>query len=178
MSILEAKPVTGAKTTGIVAAGVFLVGAVIRAVIPSGPATNRGPGETPAATLGKSTPAEDHSAKNLYADELRRKIKDSFGCAPQSPGPPTDDWDHWNVPQSSRDSLRSIVAFVPDPVHTHLSLLFDRDVEALQLAVQQHTDDSNDLYAFDRSILPWQAGAKKFLDSPQAREAAYRERLE
>jgi hypothetical protein len=44
---------------------------------------------------------------------------------------------------------RFVVAVLPDPVHTHLALLFDRSIEALQQAAQSQE------YAFDRAILPW-----------------------
>jgi len=42
-----------------------------------------------------------------------------------------------------------VVAVLPDPVHTHLALVFDRSIEALQQAAQRQG------YEFDRSILPW-----------------------
>ena len=42
-----------------------------------------------------------------------------------------------------------MIAVVPDPVRTHLSLVFDRYVDAIQQAVQ----DSN--FEFDRAVLPW-----------------------
>lgn len=50
-------------------------------------------------------------------------------------------------------NLRSrniLVATVPDPVHTHLAMLFDRDVDAIQQGIQ----DQN--YVFDRHTLPWE----------------------
>jgi ABC-type multidrug transport system fused ATPase/permease subunit len=41
------------------------------------------------------------------------------------------------------------IATVPDPAHTHLSLLFDRQVAAIEQAVQQAG------YLFTRAYLPW-----------------------
>ncbi len=45
--------------------------------------------------------------------------------------------------------LRFIIATLPDPVHTHFSLLFDRLTEALQQAGQDQG------YNYDSSWLPW-----------------------
>ena len=45
--------------------------------------------------------------------------------------------------------VRFIVATLPDPVHTHFSLLFDRLTEALQQAAQDQG------YNYDSSWLPW-----------------------
>jgi hypothetical protein len=43
-----------------------------------------------------------------------------------------------------------MIAIVPDPVHSHLSLVFDRTVEALQLSAESMN------YVVDRYWLPWQ----------------------
>lgn len=43
-----------------------------------------------------------------------------------------------------------MIATVPDPVHTHLSLQFDRSLEAIQQAAQ------DEHYTYDSSWLPWQ----------------------
>jgi hypothetical protein len=42
-----------------------------------------------------------------------------------------------------------LIATVPDPVHTHLSLLFDRQIVSIEEAVQQGG------YLFSRAYLPW-----------------------
>ena len=186
MSILDIKPVTPSKTGGMLVAAVIFAGTLLRVVLPSGTGIGRPDQGSSAVAFEQSSSAENQSKTNKYAIELAQKIKDSFGCTSPSdsasldpPGHWPDHWsDHWNVPESSRGSLRFIVAFVPDPVHTHLSLLFDRDVESLQLAVQQHTDDKGGGYAFDRSILPWQLSAKNPSETRQMREAAARERVD
>lgn len=67
-------------------------------------------------------------------------------------GPRPDERDlaaHWGVPQKARANTRFIVATVADPVHTHLSLFFDRQIDAIQEAVQA------DGYLFARSYVPW-----------------------
>src|ERR1700683_674342 len=58
---------------------------------------------------------------------------------------------HWGVPQDARSNIRFVIATVADPVHTHLSLLFDRQIDSIQEAVQQ------DGYLFARSYMPWDA---------------------
>jgi hypothetical protein len=54
----------------------------------------------------------------------------------------------WNVSEDVKNA-HFLIATVPDPVHTHLSLLFDRQVAAIEQAVQQAG------YLFSRAYLPW-----------------------
>ncbi len=42
-----------------------------------------------------------------------------------------------------------LIAILPDPVHTHLSLFFDRNIEMIGQAAQTQG------YIFDRQVLPW-----------------------
>jgi hypothetical protein len=56
---------------------------------------------------------------------------------------------HWNVPYEVRGSLRFVIATMPDPTHTHLTLTFDRQIAAVTEAAQQQG------YLFSRSFLPW-----------------------
>ena len=39
---------------------------------------------------------------------------------------------HWNVSDRGRSMIRFVIASVPDPVHTHMALLFDRGIETIQ----------------------------------------------
>ena len=82
---------------------------------------------------------------------------DSIAAAPacfegdgSSPDPQTaTDLD----PESLRaraSHLKFVIATLPDPLHTHFSLLFDRDAEAIQQAAQDEG------YVYDSSWLPWQ----------------------
>ena len=52
--------------------------------------------------------------------------------------------------------VRIVVATVPDPLHTHLNLQFDRVMEAIQQAAQDEG------YTYDRSWLPWKAHPAEF----------------
>lgn len=68
-------------------------------------------------------------------------------------GPPqkkdTEAAKHWGVPSDARANMRFVIATVADPVHTHLAFFFDRQIDAIQEAVQQ------DGYLFARSYMPW-----------------------
>ncbi len=46
--------------------------------------------------------------------------------------------------------LQFVIAILPDPLHTHLSLSFDRQIEAIQQAAQDEG------YLFDSSWMPWE----------------------
>lgn len=54
----------------------------------------------------------------------------------------------WCIPSGVR--VGAMIAIVPDPVHSHLSLIFDRTIEALQLSAGAMN------YVVDRYWLPWQ----------------------
>jgi hypothetical protein len=56
---------------------------------------------------------------------------------------------HWNVSELGRSMIRFVIASVPDPVHTHMALLFDRGIETIQSAAQASG------FLFDRSWMPW-----------------------
>jgi hypothetical protein len=53
-----------------------------------------------------------------------------------------------NLAKSGRE-IHFAIAIVPDPVHTHLSLFFDRTIDALQQGAQQAE------WIFDRATMPW-----------------------
>ena len=52
--------------------------------------------------------------------------------------------------------VRFVIAIVPDPVTTHLPLMFDRNVEALQQAAQ------DEFYSYDSSWFPWDDTQKDY----------------
>jgi len=52
--------------------------------------------------------------------------------------------------------IRIVVATVPDPLHTHLNLQFDRTIDAIQQAAQDQG------YTYDSSWLPWKAEAAEY----------------
>lgn len=93
--------------------------------------------------------------EHLYPIALSEKIRDFFGeeHSPDSMGqvPPCskENFDYWCVPKTARENLRFIVATVPDPIHTHLSLFFDRSVDAIIQGINSQK------YFLDRSVMPW-----------------------
>ena len=111
--------------------------------------------------------------KGAYGEALAQLIADHFGCRNPIPKLVGDLELHWNVPPEARSGVRYVIAIVPDPVHTHLALFFDRTVESLELAVQQQGD-----YSFDRAILPWDYTSHKGSDGPAARLAEQKDREE
>jgi hypothetical protein len=56
---------------------------------------------------------------------------------------------HWNVPQSAQPAIKFVIASLPDPVHTHMALLFDRGIETIQKSAQASG------YLFSRAWMPW-----------------------
>src|SRR5271165_1038787 len=52
--------------------------------------------------------------------------------------------------------IKFMVATVPDPLHTHLNLVFDRTIDAIQQAVQDEG------YTYDSSWLPWKQRAEEY----------------
>ena len=58
--------------------------------------------------------------------------------------------EHWNVPEGENQKILFVIATAPDPVHTHMSLAFDRTIEAIQKAAQESG------YLFSRATMPWQ----------------------
>jgi hypothetical protein len=80
------------------------------------------------------------------AKDLLDTIGAYFGPAAEKE---TDARKHWGVPQKARTKLKFVIATVADPAHTHLSLHFDRQMDAIQEAVQ------TDGYLFSRAYMPW-----------------------
>jgi hypothetical protein len=59
-------------------------------------------------------------------------------------------WQDWCLPSGKElPALSFMVVMVPDPVTTHLALYFDRTIEAVEAAEQQHG------FFLDRYWLPW-----------------------
>lgn len=63
-----------------------------------------------------------------------------------------------------------IIATLPDPIHTHFSLLFDRFVEAIQQSAQDEG------YEYDSSWLPWETEESSFKSLQDQDEAEDRKK--
>jgi hypothetical protein len=135
---------------------------------------------TPTTTkaVTQQEPLDLEKAQNSvewYPSQLREKIRDFFGVehgpqldAPESNGKPgtttkkkdakdpnpvaqiCESLKNWCVPQKNPPGIQFVIATVPDPVHTHLGLLFDRSIDAIQQGA------TSQRYLFDRAIMPWQ----------------------
>lgn len=68
-------------------------------------------------------------------------------------------------PLDSKFQTKFLIATLPDPLHTHFSLLFDHFVEA----VQQGAQDEN--YEYDSSWLPWETEEATFTSLKDQDEA-------
>jgi hypothetical protein len=55
----------------------------------------------------------------------------------------------WNVPITQQKNIEFVFAAVPDPIHTHMALMFDREIENIQSAAQSSG------YLFASSWMPW-----------------------
>jgi hypothetical protein len=78
-----------------------------------------------------------------------------------------------NAADATAQTVHFVIATLPDPLHTHLSLDFDRDTEAIQQAAQ----DSG--YTYDSSWLPWETEqSERPLVADQDEMEKRKERLE
>ena len=57
--------------------------------------------------------------------------------------------EHWGVPEGENKRILFVIASVPDPIHTHLSLFFDRNIDSI-LKGAQASD-----FLFSRATMPW-----------------------
>jgi hypothetical protein len=119
-----------------VLAGIFHIGS---------PAGGSSSNYVPAAlTLSRSGETGSGSrAQSSHTLGLQSKLADDLGLLVSGYWGPD-----WPAPNWCAD-IRFTVAFVPDPLHTHLSLFYDRTLEAIQEAAQTNG------YDFDRAWMPW-----------------------
>ena len=81
---------------------------------------------------GNSIPTGAYS----NAEELK-------GCAPG---------ERWGLSCDEASHIHFVIATVPDPVRTHLSLFFDRSIDAIQEAAQEEG------WVFGAGGMPWDSG--------------------
>ena len=133
---------------------------------------NTGEAKRSPSPTAPTAPGADKSVPATPCLEMAKRLR-RFVTDPAVP------IDSWRLPQSCYQSIESraktppmqalpdvhfAIALVPDPVSTHLSLLFDRIVESTQQAVQ----DNN--YSYDASWFPWETADKQPSDSQTADE--------
>jgi len=88
---------------------------------------------------------------------------DRLGCPPEVIGnssTPSDKWQSkprsWGIPTKLKVPIEFMIATAPDPVRSHLSLFFDRSIDAIQQGAQAAG------YVFSVAAMPW---------NPEQREA-------
>jgi len=80
------------------------------------------------------------------AQDLFDAVQDFYGTRGDISA---DSLEHLGVPSKARGHMDFVIAIVADPVHTHLSLFFDRTIEAIQQGAQEMN------YFFARATMPW-----------------------
>lgn len=75
------------------------------------------------------------------------------------------------VPPGPALDPKFVIATLPDPVHTHLALMFDRMAEVIQQAAQDEG------YSYEASWLPWDNKDETYLRLPDEDQASYRKEL-
>src|SRR5580692_1844841 len=149
------------KTGGLFVAAFLLISGMFRL---TGSST---PSPVPYQDTQNKTLNAKRALKTTYQEELAGTIQDFYGAPPENSDSSalTDLSNHWNVPQKERSRIQFAVAILPDPVHTHLGLFFDRSVESLMQAAQKKG------YIFDRAILPWDRWQKAEPSDPETRRS-------
>jgi hypothetical protein len=113
---------------------------------------------------------EPKAQESSACDEIRKRLKRFFPEEafpfPDSCYDPSRSSSSALHPHTSAD-IRFLIAIAPNPVTTHLALLFDRSMETIQQAAQ----DEN--YSYDSSWFPWEGAPKQYAllkDQQQADE--------
>jgi hypothetical protein len=89
------------------------------------------------------TATPENAQKKEYGDGEIAELIDRFVYG-------TDDSNHLQA-GGLPEGIRLMIVTIPDPRHTHLSLQFDRTLEAIQQAAQ------DEKYTYDSSWLPWKS---------------------
>ena len=91
-------------------------------------------------------------AKGLL-DTIQAYYGEAEGVTEKKPGatkPPTyRATEHWGVPEGENKQILFVIATVPDPIYTHLSLFFDRSIDSILKGAQ-----ASDFF-FSRATMPW-----------------------
>jgi hypothetical protein len=151
------------------AATLVAVAALVGVTSQSG---GRGAGDSPAAR-GPGTHSVQTSLPNVQSPfergpcvDLEGKLQTFLLASPEYVAAPSSCYDERTEKARSKDkrtgeagakalrnrggSLQFMIAIVPDPLHTHFSLSFDRLAEAIQQGAQ------DEHYLYDSSWMPWE----------------------
>jgi hypothetical protein len=113
-------------------------------------ANNNEAAQTKAGQLGSKPLFSRSAVCDVTMNEMREKLGE-FGldysgqttaAAPSTAG-------------TTGPAAEAMIALVPDPVHTHLALLFDRNVDVIQQALQDRTSEAATGWIYTNQWLPW-----------------------
>ena len=169
------------KRGGLVVFAMVLITGMFRL---AGPAINSGSAPKSTESAAASVKSKTLSTLALHSD-IPESIQEFYGATETDPSAtdssgapatgPTGEASNAakivgskpfpSIPHDEAQSLRFLIAFVPDPIHTHLALLFDRSIDAIQQAAQAEG------CSFDRAVVPWDPEPYAASDDPKAREA-------
>ncbi len=97
-------------------------------------------------------PASKDKSQDLdVTHQLSGKDVDSHIKTAPVPEAACGSGDGWGIPQAPEPEISSIVATIPDPIHSHLALDFDRSVDAILLAAADNG------YLSSYYWLPWRS---------------------
>lgn len=149
---------------GFAAIALVFLGAFMRMWVPQTPAlapvTMRPKADdAPAASVEQKTEQKrgvpsGKVTQQTYPVGLKERIRDFYGHEHSSDSvgePPclAESLDYWCVPKDARGKVRFLIATVPDPIHSHLSLFFDRSIDTIVEGLKA------DHYLLDRALMPW-----------------------
>ena len=175
------------RKTGIVTGVIFLAGLLYRAGSPDlGSKAQSGPSAADTSLTGAMpvTTSETSAAEGPWTAVCSYFGFDDRASAAESEKAEIASGEHAYRSAESQfcvDRKRSaafhravLIATVPDPELTHLSLTFDRYIESIMWAVADG-DLANERYSFDGYWFPWRPDLKEDVD-PEKRKRAEKER--
>jgi len=127
--------------------------------------------ETSGTTETDSERACDDIAQALQVFLAIEKVPRPKACFSGDSSRPHDQTDEQTTGKEPPRDLTFVVATLPDPVHTHLALLFDRMAEVIQDAAQDEG------YSYEASWLPWEDKEQTYTHLADEDQAGNRKEL-
>jgi len=147
------------RKTGAIA-GLFVVAGIFAHDAPFRSANNPNPHPTAAAPASESLPATPSRDATRFGPWTPVCAYLNDNAAPDSSNAPPKDKDQilnqfcFDTPSAQTFTRKVVIATVPDPELTHLSLFFDRNVESITWAAADG-DLGDERYLFNGYWFPW-----------------------
>src|ERR1700744_5266632 len=134
------------------------------AVLVAGARFTAGPSLSKTSERSIEAPAQHLSARVQPLESGCEEFSEHTRRSPSTPGEiaalidryrdvvPGEAPAQWSLPAG----MHVLLLMVPDPLHTHLNLQFDRTIEAFQEAAQ------DEFFTYDSSWLPWKAQVPEY----------------